>query len=127
MVSKSTEALKQDLPHINNLTLSTFIKNYNNKYSTELTENQQELLNKYILSFSDNSLELKAYLNEEIGRLKEEVTGLMVKEDVATDSDIQDKMKEVHKMLESFSSTKIDQRLITKVLKIQNLIKEVNE
>ena len=126
MISRSSEAAKQDMPHINNLALNTFIKNYNNKYSEELTENQQELLNKYILSFSDNSLELKAYLNEEIARLKEEIASLILNEEVTSDADIRNKIKEVQTMLESFSGHKINQRLITKVLKIQNLIKEVN-
>ena len=127
MVSKPSEAIKQNMPHINNLALNTFVKNYNKKYSEELTEAQQELLNKYILSFSDNGLELKAYLNEEITRLKEEVANLILNEEVVSDEDIQNKMKEVQVMLESFGKTRIDQRLVTKVLKIQNLIKEVNE
>ena len=95
--------------------------------SESISEHQQRLLNKYILSFSDNGLELKAYLNEEVVRLKEEVSTLIANEDLTTDSDVRDKMKQVHAMLESFRLNKLDQNLITKILKIQNLIREANE
>ena len=126
-MSKTKATPSKKMPHINNLTLTTFIKNYNEKYSESISEHQQRLLNKYILSFSDNGLELKAYLNEEVVRLKEEVSTLIANEDLTTDSDVRDKMKQVHAMLESFRLNKLDQNLITKILKIQNLIREANE
>ena len=115
------------MPHVNNLTLSSFIKNYNNKYSGVLLENQQKLLNKYILSFSNNGLEFKMYLNEEVSSLKEELENLMLKEDVAADDVMVSRMKELQDLLESFGAKKIDDDLISKVLKIQSLIKEANE
>ena len=115
------------MPHVNNLTLTTFIKNYNSKYSQNISEEQQKLLNKYILSFSDNGLEFKAYLNEEIARLKTQIAETIEKEEVASDGDLLNKFKEVQSLLESFNKARIDQKLIGKVLKIQGLIREANE
>ena len=127
MSARDKRSAKKNMTHINNLTLSTFVKNYNNKYSDFLAEEQQTLLNKYILSFSNNGLEFKAYLNEEVGRLKEEVEALLKQEDVLSDGVMLERMNQVHSLLESFGTRKIDQKLITKILKIQNLIKEANE
>ena len=58
------------LESINNLTLKTFIKNFNQKYDGNLIYEQKELLNKYISSFSDEGVEMRVFLNEEITRLK---------------------------------------------------------
>ena len=127
MVGTKQPLVETKMPHVNNLTLSSFIKNYNNKYSGVLLENQQKLLNKYILSFSNNGLEFKMYLNEEVSSLKEELENLMLKEDVAADDVMVSKMKELQDLLESFGAKKIDDDLISKVLKIQSLIKEANE
>tara|TARA_R100000808_G_scaffold11570_1_gene29562 strand:- start:1930 stop:2754 length:825 start_codon:yes stop_codon:yes gene_type:complete len=127
MVGTKQPLVETKMPHVNNLTLSSFIKNYNNKYSGVLLENQQKLLNKYILSFSNNGLEFKMYLNEEVSSLKEELENLMLKEDVAADDVMVSRMKELQDLLESFGAKKIDDDLISKVLKIQSLIKEANE
>ena len=127
MVSKDEKAPSKDMPHVNNLTLTTFIKNYNNKYSETISEEQQKLLKKYILSFSDNGLELKAYLNEEISRLKEEVKLIQEQEDLSGYEDLKGRFGELESLLESFGNHKVDQKMITKVLKIQKLVKENHE
>ena len=127
MISKEQAPPEKNMPHVNNLTLTTFIKNYNSKYSQNISEEQQKLLNKYILSFSDNGLEFKAYLNEEIARLKTQIAETIEKEEVASDGDLLNKFKEVQSLLESFNKARIDQKLIGKVLKIQGLIREANE
>tara|TARA_R110002074_G_scaffold237444_1_gene409406 strand:- start:641 stop:1465 length:825 start_codon:yes stop_codon:yes gene_type:complete len=127
LVSKPNNAPAKQMPHVNNLTLKTFIKNYNDKYSQSITENQQELLNKYILSFSDNGLEFKIYLNEEVSRLKSELATILEDKDLTSDSDLKGKLTELQGLLESFGRTKIDEKMIVKVLKVQNLIKETKE
>ena len=127
LVAKNKNTSEKNMPHVNNLTLTTFIKNYNSKYSQNISEDQQKLLNKYILAFSDNGLEFKAYLNEEISRLKNDITVILEKEEIASDTDLKAKFKEVHNLLESFSRSRIDQKLIAKVLRVQTLIGEANE
>ena len=124
LVSKRKNVAAKQMPHVNNLTLKTFISNYNKKYSDTITEQQQQLLNKYILSFTDNGLELKAYLNEEVQRLKKEVDLILEQADVASDKDLASKFTELQKLLESFGRARVDNNMITKILKIQNLVKE---
>ena len=121
------ERRTKQMPHINDLTLKTFIKNYNDKYSQSITENQQELLNKYILSFSDNGLEFKIYLNEEVARLKSELHTILENKELTTDKGLKEKLTELRTLLESFSRTRIDEKMIVKIMKIQNLIKETKE
>ena len=127
LISKSTKAPAKKMPHVNNLTLKTFIKNYNEKYSQSISENQQELLNKYILSFSDNGLEFKLYLNEEVARLKSELHTILENKELTTDKGLKEKLTELRTLLESFSRTRIDEKMIVKIMKIQNLIKETKE
>ena len=63
--------LKEDNEPVDNIVYKTFVGKFNEKYDEQLLEEQKDLLSHYITSFSDNSLELKMFLNEEIGRLKD--------------------------------------------------------
>jgi len=110
---------------MDNLVYKSFVNRFNGKYSEKLLDEQKELLNKYITSFLDNGIELKVYLNEEIVRLKESILGALSMKETQEDSDMLTKTKEVINILESFKKEKIDKVLINKVLKIQNLVKEI--
>ena len=112
--------------HISNLTYKTFTNKFNESYSEGLHEEQKDLLSKYILSFVDNGLELKTYLNEEIGRLKEEVTSSKEVEEVSSDDNMVQNTDKVLEMLESFAQEVVDEEQIRKILKIQDLVREVN-
>ena len=112
--------------HISNLTYKTFTNKFNESYSEGLHEEQKDLLSKYILSFVDNGLELKTYLNEEIGRLKEEVTYSKEVEEVSSDDNMVQNTDKVLEMLESFAQEVVDEEQIRKILKIQDLVREVN-
>jgi len=108
-----------------NLVYKSFVKRFNGKYSEKLLEEQKTLLNKYITSFLDNGIELKVYLNEEITRLKENISSALDMKEVQDDLDMLTKTKEVMSILENFKKEKIDKALINKVLKIQDLVKEI--
>ena len=127
MTRKHTKSDEKHMPHVNNLTLKTFINNYNKKYGDNFLEEQKRLLNKYIISFTDNNLELKSYLNEEVSRLKAEVGKLADSKDINTDEKMLQQIKELGSLLEGFGSKRIDNDMIIKVLKIQNLVKEASE
>ena len=71
--------------NISNLTYKTFTNKFNESYSETLSEEQKSLLSKYILSFVDNGLELKMFLNEEIGRLKKEVSSSREIEEISSE------------------------------------------
>ena len=126
MTAEHKTSKEKNMPQISNLTLKSFIKNYNDKYSDSFLEEQKTLLNKYITSFTDNSLELKSYLNEELGRLKSGVSKLMEDKEVKGDEMLEERAKDVSALLESFGNKKIDDKMIMKVLKIQSLLSEAD-
>ncbi len=61
------------MKHIDNLTYKTFVNKFNKTYEKTLRKEQKDFLTNYIVSFSDNGLGLKSFLNEEISRLKKEI------------------------------------------------------
>ena len=115
----------EQMQHISNLTYKTFTKKFNEAYSDSLHEEQKELLSKYVLSFVDNGLELKVYLNEEIGRLKGVILESQEMEEIKEDDTMADNTKKVLGLLESFSQEQADETQIRKVLKIQELVREI--
>ncbi len=125
MTAQQEEIKEKNMPQVNNLTLKSFIKSYNKKYGDSFLEEQKTLLNKYITSFTDNNLELKSYLNEELSRLKEEAAKLPENEEIKGDEMVEERAKELVNLLESFSNRKIDDKMVIKVLKIQSLLSEV--
>ncbi len=111
---------------IDNIVYKTFVKKFNEEYSGILEE-QQNLLKNYVLSFSDNGVQLKLFLNEEIGRLKQSIQELLTLEDIKKDSDMLKKTREVAQLLEGYGNTEIDISMLKKILKIQNFVNEANK
>ena len=118
--SKSENEVK--FPKVDNLAFKTFLQKYNSTYSKSLMVEQKELLNKYIISFTDNRLQLKMFLNEEVGRLKETISSQI---NLSADENIKNKLHEVLKVIDGFKSQKIDSKMVKKILKIQNLLGEI--
>ena len=87
--------------------------------------NKKILLNKFISSFHNNGIELKSYLNEEIGRLKKELKKSFLCEEFISDPQMLANAKKVLKTLESYQSKKPDKQMVEEVIKIQGLIKEI--
>ena len=114
-----------NLQPIDNLVYKTFVEKFNDKYSNHLISEQKELLNKYITSFIDNGVELKIFMNEELGRLKEIISNSFNSDDIKDDVEMINKTKNVLSLLESFKQKQINDEMLIKVLKIQDLVKEV--
>jgi len=123
MMTKPGAQQEQKLP-ISNTTLKIFSKKFNNSYGDLLSE-QKELLSKFVSSFKDNGLELKIFLNEEITRLKEEINNSLGFEDIKNDPDMALKTKNVLKILEGFKGKYITEDVLSRVLKIQQLVNEI--
>lgn len=119
-----TQTSAEEMKHVDSLVYRSFVEKYNQEYNS-LLEEQKVLLGKYISSFADNGIELKAYLNEEIGRLKKEIKGALKMEEIYTDEDMLLKAKRVINKLEEFRTSVLGKELILSVLKIQNLVKEI--
>ena len=109
---------------IDKLTFKTFINKFNSTYG-DLQEEQRNLLLQYILSFSDDKLGLKVYLNEEIGRLKEVINNSLEMKEIKTDSTMLESTKKVLARIEEYKNQEIDDTMIEQVLKIQRLAEEI--
>jgi len=116
---------KDEKIQVDNLVIKNFIKKFNQKYVAKLGESQSKLLQNYILSFSDNGVGLKAFLNEEIGRLKNILSSSLKMEELKQDNDMLSKTRKVLTILEDFKSKKINKDSLMKVLKIQDLVREI--
>ena len=83
------------------------------------------MLNKYVNSFSNNGLDLKLYLNEEIGRLKKEINKSLLIEEFVKDMQMQEKAKTILSTLNSYKEQKPKKEMIQQVMKIQSLVNEI--
>ena len=129
VVSSMMEAIvTPDAPKmkpIDNLVFKSFVSKYNKEYSSGILSEQKELLNRYILSFSDNGVDVSIYLNEELGRLHGVLTDALASDDIKTDATMVESTKRVISMIDGFRETPINKDLIEDVLKIQNLVNEI--
>ena len=67
---------------------------------------------------------IKIFLNEELGRLKNEVEQILSLDEVKEDSVIMEKTQEVLSVLDSFSDRNIDASAVKDILHIQSLVRE---
>jgi hypothetical protein len=121
----SSEKLEAKMVPMDNIVYKSFVKRFNNEYGNKLLSEQKFLLNKFISSFHNNGIELKSYLDEEIGRLKTELKQSLLCEEFISDPQMLANAKKVLKTLESYQSKKPDKQMVEEVIKIQGLIKEI--
>jgi hypothetical protein len=114
---------REEVSHIDHLTYKTFVNKFNKKYST-LPPEQRDLLTNYIASFADDSLGLKNYLNEHIGKLKNKLVSLQGS-DVLNNDEMKEKYSNIMEVVESYVDRKVDDSVVTEVLKIQDLVREL--
>ena len=119
-MSASLDTQREEQVPIDSLVYGSFVKNFNEEYSESLSESQKSLLTKYISSFSDNALELKVYLNEEIGRIKERLTELGKKDT------FKEKIDKVYDIIDNTKNKAIDTETLEVVLNAQQLIEEIS-
>jgi hypothetical protein len=122
---------KKDMQNIDTLVIKSFLRKFNEKYNGTLLEEQKSLVNSFVLSFSNNGLDFKIYLNEEISRLKDCLADASKLEEVKNDKFMSDKMTEVQDFLSSFRSKKLEEMLTTKnieaIMQIQRFVHEANK
>lgn len=116
-------------PSINQIDKSVynlFVEKFNNKYDKELLEEQKQLLNYYVSSFSDNALSLKVFLNEELARLKTELEKAKETNEIESDQNMIEKTELIINKLDSFAKQPISEELLLVIMKAQSLVKEIN-
>ena len=113
---------RTEMKPVDQLEFKMFVKRFNDTYQHSLLNEQKELLSNYIVSFSDNGLGLKCYLNDEIGRLKEAISS----EISSTDNEsLIENFEKVKLKLESYARTPLDSKIVEEVFYIQDLLAEV--
>lgn len=117
---------KKDLKPIDNLTYQRFVDRFNEAYSNALLPEQKELLSRYI-RHSEDDIDLKVYLNEELWRLKgvlKEVSGTeIVKENI----DLNDNFQKMSESIQNLQIETINESLIKKIMLIQEFVHEVQK
>ena len=121
----TTTAQNAETPAIDNVTFRTFVGKFNDKYENGLLQEQKDLLTRYITSFSDNGLELKMYLNTEIGRLKTKLAEAVNVDAIKNDEEMLNKTNQIVEKLESFAKSDINENVLMTVLKTQSLVEEI--
>ena len=114
-----------DVKPIDNIVYKSFVSKFNDKYSEELLPEQKVLLTKYISSFSDNGLEMKIFLNEEISRLKSTLSSYKTKDPIVEDPDMKQKAEKIVSILENFSTRPVVEDDLEVVLQTQRLVSEI--
>jgi len=116
---------EQKLEQIDEIVMNKFLEKFNEKYKDNLNEGQKTLLAKYISSFADNGVELKVYLNEELGKIKKELNSLL--EDKETcDEQMTNSTKQVLEIIEQAGKIQVDENLLVNVMKFQQLVEEIH-
>ena len=110
---------------MDNIIFKSFVKRFNKEYGGKLLQEQKPLLNKFISSFNDNGVELKVYLNEEVGRLKKELKDSFSREEFQSDDQMLEGANKVLSTLDSYHSAKPNKEMVEEVIKIQGLVKEI--
>ena len=110
---------------VDDVVYRTFAKKFNNKYDSELLEEQKQLLNHYVSSFADNSLELKLFLNEEIKRLINELERARVVEEIKADKEMTQKTQQIVEKLKTYARSGITDDVLLTVMRTQQLVKEI--
>jgi uncharacterized protein YgfB (UPF0149 family) len=119
LVISHSDAIKEEkLKTVDALTYNTFVSKFNDTYKESLLKEQRELLTNYITSFSDNGLGLKMFMNEELGRLKEQCENL-------SESKWSDEIKLVKEKLEDFKKEPLTEEVVKDVFHIQQLLSEI--
>lgn len=116
---------EEKLEVLDNLTYKTFVKKFNTVYGQSLLPEQKELMTRFVMSFSDNGVELKSFLNEEVARLKEHVRGSLQLEEIQSDPTMIEKTQSVLRRMDEYHTRPVDKGLVGEVLKIQSLVKEI--
>ncbi len=124
-MSNSNE-LSDNNADVDSLVVESFVKKFNEKYANQLVKEQKELLTHYIASFTDNALQLKMFLNEEVARLKNELKKALSNENISDDTEMLEKTQNIIKELEGYKNQEINETMLLVVLKTQSLLQELS-
>lgn len=121
----SSPLLDKKIYPADRLVFDKFIENFNKEYNNDLLEEQKKLIGNYIFSFSDNGVDIKAYVNEELERLSLLISKMKEMKEITTDEIMKKNTEMITQMIESFSERQVDDQMILKIMEIQELANEL--
>ena len=113
---------RTEMKPVDQLEFKMFVKRFNDTYEHSLIKEQKDLLSNFIVSFSDNGLGLKSFLNEEIGRLKVAVDTCMSEN---TNVGLNENFNKVKQKLDSYAKKPLTEKAVEEIFYIQDLVAEV--
>lgn len=123
-ITGNVENKKVILERTDAFTFRRFIEKFNDEYNDKLLNEQKELLGRFINNTEDG-VELKVYLNEEIDRLKKEIANSFNSELLKTNEELATKVKLVNETIKRLKIQNPDEELIKRVMYIQQFVSEV--
>ena len=123
-ITGAVENKKVILERTDAFTFKRFIERFNEEYGDKLLREQKDLLNRFINNTEDD-IELKIYLNEEIDRLKTEIKASFGTDLLKSNDELATKVKKVNETLQSLKIHAINEELIKKIMYIQQFVSEV--
>jgi len=122
MCQESDNRISSD-KEVNDLVLREFTKSFNKEYAHLLPE-QRDFLTRYITSESDNGIEFKVFLNEEIHRIRGAIKDSLEMEDVRNDEEMIESTNKVLSLIEHYKERDLNEEDLKKFMKLQNLVSE---
>ena len=109
---------------LDKLVFKKFVENFNKEYGTRLKKEQKELIERYVYSFSDNGVMIKTFLNEELSRIKTKLQECKKIEEISSNEQMLSGVDNVLSIIEDFKKHPISEKMVLKVLEIQELVAE---
>lgn len=125
-VTANEEGKKLIREPVNKFTYNRFIERFNETYNNALLPEQKELLSKY-MRHNEDDIDLKVYLNEEIGRIKNELSKIKGNDLIKENTDLENKVTRMQENLQTLKIETISEELIKKVMLMQEFVCEVNK
>jgi hypothetical protein len=126
MVVKNEKEIEEQEP-LDEVVIKTFIKKFNKTFGSLLTE-QKTLISKYMGSLDADDTELRLFINEELGRLKEKLKEHLTIEEFKTDESMAEKAMVVLGLLEDFKNKRDYKKAdLVLILRTQDLVKEIQQ
>ena len=122
---KNLQNVNEGMQPIDNIVFKSYIKNFNSEYES-LHEEQRNLLNVFISSFRDGNSEFIAFLNEELGRLKKQIKSALLLKEIKENTTVKNKITKLLEMMEGYKKQPVDRPMLQQILKIQQLVKELD-
>lgn len=116
---------KEDKLKVNELAIKTAIKIFNKKYEN-LTENQKSLISKFVTKREETEPELKLYVAEELGRIKNKLSSSLTIKEFQEDKIMRTKAEKTLVLIEQILKEEIDEEEVSLILKLQELEKELS-